>query len=1092
MKFDRIYKIRVLRQNVNLRLPGLLRPLNSRFYMILAAGIFFVSLVPGQQLKFKQYTEENGLSSNQVNCLLEDDVGFLWFGTQDGLNKFDGIQFRIYRNDPSNAASIPNSCVRTVIQFSNNLFVIGSTDGISFFNPITERFYGTTERQFNLTSPVNAILRYDAKTILVANDLGLFALSLPDGKVIKSFFDDRAHIKVRTLGHIGNQIYVGTEGHGLWAVAGGMYLRPITFSNEEMSLQLRSVPQPMTIRKIGFYGGLIYLGTEQGIYKVSPRHEVLGILKTKEVKFDVVNDFVFWNNRLFAATEGGVAVHQLINQQYRLFSKSEKPMSLNNSACSGIIADSQNNFWIATNGGGINLSLFRSQKFPENISTAETDIKNVTCFLEPESDVFLIGGQDYLVEMKLKTGVKKNYQLPQGITPSCLLADSNQNVWLGTEGDGLYLLNRESGLFKNIVPAVMAKTINDLEFSSGQLLVATQESGLLEIQRPTLQIRQFKASDGLLSLQLNSIYCDSLGRLWLGTADNGIIRYSANRERKLRPEKIFRTNGKPGQIASNAVMSIAEDERGTIWVATAAGLSHLLPGDTFRNYYNKDGLSNTFLHALLRDSIGDLWASSNSGLIRFNPNDAEKEMRFRNYGIKDGLNTIEFNNGAALSRKNGMLAFGGADGFNVFRPSSIKDNPHKPKPIIVSFNRGGKEINTDSLIAYKRFLKLGAKENFLQFELAALDFTDPTKNKFQFMLEGYDMTWSEPSTLRFVSYTDLPGGSFVFKAKAANNDGIWNEEEWQLNILVVPPFWKTRVFYFLVIVALITVVYVYTHFRTQVVLRENRILEEKVAERTKELEEKNKDITSSIEYAKRIQEAILPSQDYIFNFLNEAFILYQPKDIVSGDFYWFAEQSGVHIFAVVDCTGHGVPGAFMSMIGHNLLHQIVSEKRIVSPGRILDHLHAGIQQALRQGENDVQTNDGMDVSIIALNKSNKKIEWAGANRPLLIVDPKGEMQRIEGDKFPVGGIQIQEKRCFKTHTVQADEGSMAYLFSDGYADQFGGEKGKKFMLRRFHSLLADIHLMTADEQQAALRHTFEDWKQNHEQVDDVLIAGIQL
>ena len=134
----------------------------------------------------------------------------------------------------------------------------------------------------------------------------------------------------------------------------------------------------------------------------------------------------------------------------------------------------------------------------------------------------------------------------------------------------------------------------------------------------------------------------------------------------------------------------------------------------------------------------------------------------------------------------------------------------------------------------------------------------------------------------------------------------------------------------------------------------------------------------------------------------------------------------------------------------------------------------------------------MDVSIIALNKSNKKIEWAGANRPLLIVDPKGEMQRIEGDKFPVGGIQIQEKRCFKTHTVQADDGTMAYLFSDGYADQFGGEKGKKFMLRRFHSLLADIHLMTADEQQAALRHTFEDWKQNHEQVDDVLIAGIQL
>ena len=248
----------------------------------------------------------------------------------------------------------------------------------------------------------------------------------------------------------------------------------------------------------------------------------------------------------------------------------------------------------------------------------------------------------------------------------------------------------------------------------------------------------------------------------------------------------------------------------------------------------------------------------------------------------------------------------------------------------------------------------------------------------------------------------------------------------------------------------------------------------------------------NIEYAKRIQEAILPSKELIFSRLKQAFILYKPKDIVSGDFYWFGEKDNYKIIAVVDCTGHGVPGAFMSMIGHNLLNQIVSEKSFSDPGLILEELHKGVQAALKQGYNDVNTNDGMDVSLLALNTETNECLWAGAFRSLVIVNKEGELEKFDGNKYPVGGAQLDFERVFTTQKRRMNKGDCLYMFTDGYADQFGGLKGKKFMVRQFHDNLMAIHQYSVAEQQKELENHFNDWKGNFEQVDDVLIIGIKL
>jgi serine phosphatase RsbU (regulator of sigma subunit) len=265
-----------------------------------------------------------------------------------------------------------------------------------------------------------------------------------------------------------------------------------------------------------------------------------------------------------------------------------------------------------------------------------------------------------------------------------------------------------------------------------------------------------------------------------------------------------------------------------------------------------------------------------------------------------------------------------------------------------------------------------------------------------------------------------------------------------------------------------------------------------IAEQKALVEEKNKDITDSINYARRIQTAILPSEETMNRSLSDFFVFYQPKDIVSGDFYWFTEKTGKIIFAVADCTGHGVPGAFMSMIGNDLLTQIIIEKNILKPDLILSNLHEGVRNALKQ-DSSADTKDGMDIALVCIDFQNKSLSYAGALRPLWMI-PKGThtLTEYKADKFSIGGSYSSEQRIFTSHTISFNEGDSIYISSDGFADQFGGEKGKKFMTKNMKELLLSIYEKPMSEQKVILLDSFNKWKHGRHQVDDVLVAGIKL
>jgi serine phosphatase RsbU (regulator of sigma subunit) len=324
-------------------------------------------------------------------------------------------------------------------------------------------------------------------------------------------------------------------------------------------------------------------------------------------------------------------------------------------------------------------------------------------------------------------------------------------------------------------------------------------------------------------------------------------------------------------------------------------------------------------------------------------------------------------------------------------------------------------------------------------------------------------------------------------------------------ITIKPPFWKTTWFISIVTVFSIFIVYLVIVFRLKALERANKVLEEKVRVRTQQVLEqkeelvKQKDIienlysevTDSIEYAQKIQLAILPSEQQIKSLLHNAFVFFKPKNIVSGDFYWFAERPDRYIIAAVDCTGHGVPGAFMSMIGNTLLNQIINERNIVEPAEALNHLHKGIRRLLKQDQADNLQKDGMDIVLLSVHKFRNEVQYAGANNSLFYVE-NNEIKEIKADKFSIGGLQKEQERKFTNHTLQISTKTSFFLTSDGYQDQFDEAFENKFTARRLKQLFLEIASLDGDTQKEKLDKTITEFRGTEEQMDDLMVIGFTI
>jgi len=443
------------------------------------------------------------------------------------------------------------------------------------------------------------------------------------------------------------------------------------------------------------------------------------------------------------------------------------------------------------------------------------------------------------------------------------------------------------------------------------------------------------------------------------------------------------------------------------------------------------------------------------------------------------------------------------------------------------------------------------KYNTLRFEMAAVSYNDERVNLYQSYLENFDAGWSNWTEDNNKEYTNLPEGNYTYRVRSKDVYGQISREA-VFKFSIQPPWYRTTWAYMLYSVLLGSLVWGFIRWRISAIQKEKKVLAAKVTERTQkladtnenlkntleqlkkqndiiqqksnelaeanqqlfdlnktlsrtvaqvqlahkelersrdELSRKNENIESSIRYARRIQDAMLPYPAKLNTWFAEYFIFYKPRDIVSGDFYWFTERDGKIIVTAVDCTGHGVPGAFMSMIGFSMLSQVVNENNITEADEILNHLHLGIRHSLKQEETD--NRDGMDMALCVIDKHKKILSYSGAKNPLLIYQ-NGSLEQIKADKMPIGGLQKEEKRIFTKHTFDISQPTTVYMFTDGYHDQFGGEQGKKFMTNNFFALIEQIAYKPLQEQKQIIEDTMNEWMRGYEQIDDMLIIGLKV
>lgn len=460
--------------------------------------------------------------------------------------------------------------------------------------------------------------------------------------------------------------------------------------------------------------------------------------------------------------------------------------------------------------------------------------------------------------------------------------------------------------------------------------------------------------------------------------------------------------------------------------------------------------------------------------------------------------------------KHGNILFGTSEGLYFYDPR--QQFPVRPYPAVLQ------EVilnNRDTLLLnYAGESKLTAPEiafgqNTLSFSFSALFFSSPEQTRFSSRLIGYDSTFTPWAPENTRSFTNLPEGNYVFEVKAINIVGKESQTV-RFAFSILPPWYRTAWAYagYVLCTVLLTlgVVRISVYRLTKAKKRLELLVKSRTSEVVRQKEEvekqkhlvelRNKDITDSINYARRIQHAILPVKEEIRAALPDGFILFLPRDIVSGDFFWFSgkyRSSHHYIFlAAVDCTGHGVPGAFMSMIGNTLLNEIVNEKGILEPELILGALNEAVRKALKQNNEDTGSRDGMDLALLRLNMQTGTVQYAGANRPLWIYRKNGTFEDHKPDKMAIGGLQNTSTKIFNTKMVELSPGDRLFVFTDGYADQFGGADGKKFMVKKFQQTLASLHEKPLVGLDDILLDIHRQWKGNHEQVDDILVMGFSL
>ena len=817
--------------------------------LLLSGIISTVILAQQEHIRFEHINIEDGLSQSAVTSIIQDRHGFMWFGTQDGLNRFDGYRIKIYKHDPERDDSLSGNYVLSLFEDRAGIIWIGTRgNGLNRFNEATRHF---TSYQRDRTVPgslshstVNVIFEDKEGRLWVGTSGGLNrATPKRDGrfKIFRYDEDDPTSLRNDVI----TAIYEDRAGN-LWiGTAGGLskmdrsterfshHLHNQGMSNSLSHNHIKAIYEDKAgVLWVGTYGGgLNQFDRRSGRFRAY-RHDPLDdrSLGSNEVRVIYESQ----TGDLWIGTDGGL--NKLDRGNHRFIRYTHNPAnqdSLSRDRILSLYEDRSGILWIGVTGGGVNKlnpanGGFRHIKHnPVDDRSLSDDV--VWSFLVDRADRFWVASDNGLNRFDKKRNRFQHFlheaSDPHSLSQSsvrCLLEDSAGRIWIGTYSGGLNQFDEDLQGFVHYRHAPGHKdtlshdAVRDLiEDHDGGLWIATQGGGLNRMDRSRRTFQHYRHNaekpDSLSDDTVWTVYIDRRGTLWAGT-DRGLNRLNP----KTNTFDVWIHNPKdPNSLGHNLVNSIVEDRdhEEILWIATDGSLNRFdLETGLFINFTEKNGLPNEVLYSLQRDNEGFLWMGTNKGLSRFDP----RTETFKNFGIRDGLQSYEFNLGSCFKNNAGELFFGGINGYNAFFPKDIKSDSQPPTIVITDFLLFNKPAGLERAICETEHLKLTYKEYLFSFEFAALHYVSPMRNRYAYKLVGLDDDWIyTDAERRFATYTNLDPGQYTFKVKGSNKDNVWNDSGISMDITIHPPPWKTWWAYTLYLIALILSVIMIVYIRVQ-------------------------------------------------------------------------------------------------------------------------------------------------------------------------------------------------------------------------------------------------------------------------------------
>ncbi len=1039
-------------------------------FILLSIFLLVTHQLFSQVYKYKFFNQDNRLNNNFINGIIQDNYGNLWIATSEDLSFYNGQKIVNY----STKDGLSDNFITTAYKDSYGILWFGHQNGnITIYN----------DNKFHiLKTGLNNMI-----TGIVEDSLGNIWVSSQSAGILRvrdyemHHFEVPKEFNISTIGFLQDSIVLAGTMNGLFAwdldrKDSLVNLREINGFHGFNITGITHSPDGKCVWVTTSDNGIFYLPVDEK--SINPQKIIIENGKIKNVQ----NLFEGAGRSLWISTFGSGLFKLLPEEKdncYLISVQYNQTNGLPNDYIKTAFRDKEKNLWIGTYGYGLCQQLqdaflffpFKADSLPNNITGLYT-----------VNNILWIGTEIGLMKMDITTGkiIDTDFSLKDKVTVIC--KKNNRILLVGTEDNGLFSYNITKKLFKKIPleDNKLSNSINTVIQRNDTLWVGTN-NGIYKYADGYL--KHFSTVDGLGHNVVNDLLYDSVKNIIFVACLSNSLAYVKNDSVLHYP------------ITENNdlfdLVSLTKDINDSLWIATeSSGIIWFHEAGSII-FTSENGMKSDYCHGLICDNNNDLLVGHQNGISKM----VREKRKFRTYGKSEGLfNSINTN--AIVKDSLGNIWFGTTEGLIKYIPKNDFE-AYPPDPKLVSILINGNPYKKN------RFIKLPYGHYKIEFYFQGISLRSPDKIKFRYMLEENENNYTETKDGKII-YNNLSTGQYTLKVFCGINDE-WNEVPETVIISIAKPIWAQWWFILSAILIIAFGVFLFIRIRFARLQKQKIILERKLQIRTREIVEKNKelkiknqDIIDSLNYAKSLQSSIFPSLDFIKSYFPESFIFFRPKDIVSGDFYRFDKFPGQEKFLITgaDCTGHGVPAALMSMIGNILIKDIIVNSENSLPGDILSKLDEAVSKTLRQNQGE-KREDGMDVVLCEVDMERKKIIFSSAMRPIVLMR-NGKLIWQQGSRFSVGGQKIT-KKIFKNEVFDMQENDIVYLFSDGFIDQFGGQRGKKFKSSRFKLLLQEIYQLPMHEQKKILIQTFDNWikkpetiNKTYDQIDDVLVMGFRI